>query len=159
MGKSSHTWYLSQTPQTCLSGVSIFPYLCISIPRKNWVHFIKNSNFSNFIKNWVHFIKNSDVISLVIDQSEPKMHWTIRYKALWKYICILGCFINDTLQKKRCNTSTHPSRVYTNQIWKNFFPKTSLEGPATWSKKATQGSLLVTKTYFLVGPDLCQVNF
>ena len=26
--------------------------------------------------------------SLVIDQSQPKMHWTIRYKALWKYICI-----------------------------------------------------------------------
>ena len=38
--------------------------------------------------------------------------------------------------KKRCNTSTHPSRVYINQIWKNFFPKTSLEGLATWSKKA-----------------------
>ena len=62
-------------------------------------------------------------------------------------------------KKKRCNTSTHPSRVYINQIWKNFFPKTSLEGLATWSKKATQGSLFVTKTYFLVGPDLCQVNF
>ena len=38
--------------------------------------------------------------------------------------------------KKRCNTNTHPSRVYINQIWKNFFPKTSLEGLATWSKKA-----------------------
>merc|ERR1719192_3216486 len=25
----------------------------------------------DFIKNWVHFIKNSDVISLVIDQSQP----------------------------------------------------------------------------------------
>ena len=52
--------------------------------------------------------------------------------------------------KKRCNTSTHPSRVYINQIWKNFFPKTSLEGLATWSKKATQGSLFVAKTYFLI---------
>ena len=40
------------------AGVSIFPYLGISIPRKNWVHFIKNSNFSRFYKkNWVHFIK------------------------------------------------------------------------------------------------------
>ena len=39
-------------------------------------------------------------------------------------------------KRKRCNTSTHPSRVYINQIWKNFFPKTSLEGLATWSKKA-----------------------
>ena len=29
-------------------GVSILPYLGISIPRKNWVHFIKNSNFSRF---------------------------------------------------------------------------------------------------------------
>ena len=63
----------------------------------------------------------------------------------------LGCFINYTLQKKkRCNTSTHPSRVYINQIWKNFFPKTSLEGLATWSKKVTQGSLFVAKTYFLI---------
>ena len=53
-------------------------------------------------------------------------------------------------KKKRCNTSTHPSRVYINQIWKNFFPKTSLEGLATWSKKATQGSLFVAKTYFLI---------
>ena len=26
--------------------------------------------------------------------------------------------------------------TYINQIWKNFFPKTSLEGLATWSKKA-----------------------
>ena len=31
---------------------------------------------------------DSDVISLVIYQSQPKLHWTIRYKALWKYICI-----------------------------------------------------------------------
>ena len=53
-------------------------------------------------------------------------------------------------KKKRCNTSMHPSRVYINQIWKNFFPKTSLEGLATWSKKATQGSLFVAKTYFLI---------
>merc|ERR1712013_358692 len=53
-------------------GVSIFPYLGISIPRKNWVHFIKKTPiFVDFIKNWVHFIKNSDVISLVIDQSQP----------------------------------------------------------------------------------------
>ena len=35
---------------------------------------------------------------------------------------------------KKCNTSTHPSRVYINQIQKNFFPKTSLEGQTTWSK-------------------------
>ena len=63
----------------------------------------------------------------------------------------IGCFISDTLQKKkRCNTSTHPSRMYRNQIWKNFFPKTSLEGLATWSKKVTQGSLFVAKTYFLI---------
>ena len=26
---------------------------------------------ADFIKKWVHFIKNSDVISLVIDQSQP----------------------------------------------------------------------------------------
>ena len=79
---------------------------------------------------------------------------------LCTYVRILGCFINYTLQqKKRCNTSRHPSRVYINQIWKNFFPKTSLEGLATWSKKVTQGSLFVARTYFLVGPDLCRVNF
>ena len=53
-------------------------------------------------------------------------------------------------KKRRCNTSTHPSRVYINQIWKNFFPKTSLEGLATWSKKASQGSLFDAKTYFLI---------
>ena len=29
---------------------------------------------ADFIKNWVHFIKNSDVISLVIYQSQPKLH-------------------------------------------------------------------------------------
>ena len=28
----------------------------------------------------------------------------------------------------------HPSGVYINQIQKNFFPKTSLEGQTTWSK-------------------------
>ena len=51
-----------------VAGVSILRYINISI-------LIKYSNFSNFIKkNWVHFIKNPDVISLVIDQSEPKMH-------------------------------------------------------------------------------------
>ena len=49
-------------------GVSILCYISISI-------LIKYSNFSRFYKkNWVHFIKNSDVISLVIDQSQPKMH-------------------------------------------------------------------------------------
>ena len=64
------------------AGVPILRYINISI-------LIKYSNFSRFHKkNWVHFIKNSDVTSLVIDQSQPKMHWTIRYKALWKYICI-----------------------------------------------------------------------
>ena len=39
-------------------------------------------------------------------------------------------FVNE----KNCNTSTHPSGVYINQIQKNFFPKTSLEGQTTWSK-------------------------
>ena len=37
-------------------------------------------------------------------------------------------------KEKKCNTSTHPSWVYINQIWKNFFPKTSLEGLTSWSK-------------------------
>ena len=32
------------------AGVSKSPYLGISTPRKNWVHFIKNSNFSRFYK-------------------------------------------------------------------------------------------------------------
>ena len=46
-------------------GVSKSRYFGISIP-------IKYSNFSRFYKKkWVHFIKNSDVISLVIDQSQP----------------------------------------------------------------------------------------
>ena len=35
---------------------------------------------------------------------------------------------------KKCNTSTHPSRVYINQIQKNFFPMTSQEGQTTKSK-------------------------
>ena len=38
------------------------------------------------------------------------------------------------VKKKYCNTSTHPSGVYINQIQKNFFPKSSLEGQTTWSK-------------------------
>ena len=38
------------------------------------------------------------------------------------------------VKEKNCNTSTHPSGVYINQIQKNFFPKTSLEGQTTWSK-------------------------
>ena len=58
------------------SGVSILRYIGISIP-------IKYSNFSGFYKKLGPFYKkNSDVTSLVIDQSQPKMHWTIRYKAL-----------------------------------------------------------------------------
>ena len=41
-----------------------------------------------------------------------------------------------TLCIKKCNTSTHPSRVYTyKQDLKEYFPKTSLEGLTTWSKK------------------------
>ena len=63
------------------TGVSILRYISISI-------LIKYSNFSRFYKKLGSFYKNSDVISLVIDQSQPKLHWTIRYKALWKYICI-----------------------------------------------------------------------
>ena len=47
-----------------LTGVSKSRYFGISIP-------IKYSNFSRFIKKWVHFIKKSDVISFVIDQSQP----------------------------------------------------------------------------------------
>ena len=38
------------------------------------------------------------------------------------------------VKEKHCNTSTHPSGVYINQIQKNFFPKTSLEGQTTWSE-------------------------
>ena len=95
-------------------------------------------------------LKHSKVLAFVVSKlvglGPNKVHIRVFHK--WHFA-----------KKKRCNTSMHPSRVYINQIWKNFFPKTSLEGLATWSKKATQGSLFVTKTYFLVGPDLCQVNF
>ena len=64
------------------AGVYILPFIPIFL-------FIKKMPFlADFIKNWVHFINNSVVISLVIYQSQPKLYWTIRYKALWKYICI-----------------------------------------------------------------------
>ena len=69
------------------------------------------------------------VFQNVLFQTSTLIGWVVA-------MCTLGCFINYTLQKKRCNTSTHPSRVYINQLWKIFFPKTSLEGLATWSKKA-----------------------
>jgi len=46
-------------------GVSKSRYFSISILIK------KLPILEDFIKNWVHFIKNSDVISLVIDQSQP----------------------------------------------------------------------------------------
>ena len=50
------------------TGVYILPFISIFI-------FIKKLPFlADFIKNWVHFIKNSDVISLVIYQSQPKLH-------------------------------------------------------------------------------------
>ena len=51
----------------CVTGVSILRYIGISIP-------IKYSNFGRFYKKLGLFYKNSDVISLVIDQSQPKMH-------------------------------------------------------------------------------------
>ena len=40
-----------------MAGFSKSPYLKISIPRKNWVHFIKNSNFSRFYKKLGPFYK------------------------------------------------------------------------------------------------------
>ena len=55
------------------------------------------------------------------DQSRPPMGIRVFHK--WHFV-----------KEKKCNTSTHPSWVYINQIWKNFFPKTSLEGLTTWSK-------------------------
>ena len=73
--------------------------------------------------------------------------------------CTLGCFINYTLQKKKMQHQYASLTGVYKPDMKECFSKTSLEGLATWSKKATQGSLFVTKTYFLVGPDLCQVNF
>merc|ERR1719454_1826572 len=48
-----------------LPGVSKSRYFSISILTKKLLILV------GFIKNWVHFIKNSDVISLVIDQSQP----------------------------------------------------------------------------------------
>ena len=54
------------------------------------------------------------------------------------YVCV--CMFSRVFQKfhfvkkKYCNTSTHPSGVYINQIQKNFFPKSSLEGQTSWSK-------------------------
>ena len=53
----------------------------------------------------------------------PQMALSIRVFHKWHFV-----------KEKKCNTSTHPSGVYINQIWKNFFPKTSLEGLTTWSK-------------------------
>ena len=51
-----------------LAGVYILTFISILV-------FIKKLPFlADFIKNWVHFIKNSDVISLVIYQSQPKLH-------------------------------------------------------------------------------------
>ena len=50
------------------AGVYILHFIPIFI-------FIKKLPFlADLIKNWVHFIKNSDVISLVIYQSQPKLH-------------------------------------------------------------------------------------
>ena len=43
------------------------------------------------------------------------------------------------VKKKNCDTSTHPSGVYINQIQKNFSPQTSLEGQTTWSKMVKIG--------------------
>ena len=42
----------------------------------SYIHIYKKLPFlADFITNWAHFIKkNSDVISLVIYQSQPKMH-------------------------------------------------------------------------------------
>ena len=47
---------------------------------------------------------------------------------------LLGEMVPKCWIWQNCNTSTHPSRVYINQIQKNFFPKTSLEGQTTQSK-------------------------
>ena len=67
----------------------------------SYIHIYKKLPFlADFIKSWVHFIKNSEVISLVIYQSQPKLHWTIRYKALWKYICIETGTENTTHRRR-----------------------------------------------------------
>ena len=76
--------------------------------------------------------------------------WKERNDIKINQLCPLGCFKCDTLSKKNCHASTIPSREYINHIQKNFFPRTSLEGQTTWSKKVTQGSLFVAKTYFLI---------
>ena len=49
------------------TGVYILPFISIFI-------LIKDAILADFIKKWVHFIKKSDVISLVIYQSQPKLH-------------------------------------------------------------------------------------
>ena len=47
---------------------------CIFFLLLVYSYFKKMPFLADFIKNWVHFIKNSDVISLVIYQSQPKLH-------------------------------------------------------------------------------------
>ena len=72
--------------------------------------------------------------SLVIDQSQPKMHWTIRYKALWKCICILGCFKKDTLKKNKtftpaCNWGVPRKFISRRKCWSH-----KSRGLAKWLK-------------------------
>ena len=57
-------------------------------------------------------------IELYLRHSDTHMYIRVFHK--WHFVEI-----------KKCNTSTHPSRVYINWIQKNFFPKTSLEGQTT----------------------------
>ena len=115
---------------------------------------LQNQNNCSHIAN-IYFLDRIMLCAPSLEKQLMKMQRKIWSESLLQYL------IEDRMytrvfhkwhfaKKKRCNTSTHPSRVYINQIWKNFFPKTSLEGLATWSKKATQGSLFVAKTYFLI---------
>ena len=39
------------------------------------------------------------------------------------------------VKKKDCHATTIPYMAYITHIQKNFFPRTSLEGQTTWSKK------------------------
>ena len=57
--------------------VENFRYLfqgCIFFDLLVYSYLLKMPFLADFIKKWVHFIKNSDVTSLVIYQSQPKLH-------------------------------------------------------------------------------------
>ena len=68
-GWGNHFWFISGSlTQGCIFFViPIYSYLCI-----------KTAILADCIINWAHFIKNSAVTSLVLNQSQWKMHVTNR---------------------------------------------------------------------------------